>query len=85
MLRPNSGIQVIICSYDINSYICRIFVCICFGIVLLFTVPLYPNLIDLASSASTLLVNYIDIKDFVMDTKKTNDFGIWGEMGERVP
>ena len=59
------------------------FICICFGIVLLFTVPFYPNLIDLALSASTLFVNYINTEDYIMGTKKTNTFGIWGEMGER--
>lgn len=51
--------------------------------ILILTVPFYPNLIDLALNASTLFVNYINVKDYIMDTKKTDAFGIWGEMGER--
>ena len=59
-------------------------VSICFGIMLLFNVPLYPNLIELTLSVSTLFVNYINIKDYIMmDTEKTITFGIWGEMGVR--
>ena len=50
--------------------------------MLLFNVPLYPNLIELTLSVSTLFVNYINIKDYIMmDTEKTITFGIWGEMG----
>ena len=52
--------------------------------MLLFNVPLYPNLIELTLSVSTLFVNYINIKDYIMmDTEKTITFGIWGEMGVR--